>query len=608
MNWLHGGALALLLLIPLILIFYLMKLKRKELPVSCAFLWNKAMEEAKVDSFFQKLRSNLLLFLQLLFIILLAASLARPYIKSLRNLPPRMIFVLDCSASMEAREGRKTRFELAREQITHMVEGAQRGTFFVLITATSRTRLETGFTDDKQAFLTILRGIQPRDTGTVLEPALALATSLVKTHPDAQIFLFSDGGGDLPSLWSRYGGVLHYEPVGKSVRNLGITAFDMRKTRKGFQLFLTVKNFSPQPENTLISLMAGTSVREAREVALAPGEQKSYIFDITGDQSGSLEAVLDMDDDLPVDNRVFAVIPAVKPTQVLLVTGGNPFLEKLLQLMSGCEVRKTPSPSGKDLAKADLVIWDSTEVKKLPEGRAHLFLHCRFPEKLITTKGPVKLPGGLSWDKSHPVNRFLDYSTLTVAEADQITLPPWGKALVSSDRTPLIMLLEKGSHRSIATGFDAYRSDLFLSPLFPMLMENIFDCLLDGRSSTSPHLLRSEESVSLEREREGDRLKVVLPSGLQRTIIAGTAAPFFTDTAKVGIYTIKAKRERSFAVNLLDEGESKIAPFISPEGPQAAHAATASSSPMIIEFWKPLAFTGLLLLLLEWSCFHRRRQ
>ena len=85
-------------------------------------------------------------------------------------------------------------------------------------------------------------------------------------------------------------------------------------------------------------------------------------------------------------------------------------------------------------------------------------------------------------------------------------------------------------------------------------------------------------------------------------------APFFSDTERSGVYIFKTDREQSScAVNLLDENESQITVFSPPLSEKQADKA-GLSMPMITEYWKPLIFLALLLLLLEWSCFHRRRQ
>ncbi len=62
------------------------------------------------------------------------------------------------------------------------------------------------------------------------------------------------------------------------------------------------------------------------------------------------------------------------------------------------------------------------------------------------------------------------------------------------------------------------------------------------------------------------------------------------------------------AVNLTDENESAVAPKVFKSPIKPVDSKDPSVSPMITEFWRPVAFMAILLLLLEWSTFHRRRQ
>ncbi|MFO7323547.1 MAG: BatA domain-containing protein, partial [Chloroflexota bacterium] len=69
-----GGLLA----IP-ILLLYMLRLRRREIPVSSTYLWQQLLLDREANTPWQRLRRNLLLLLQLLILALLVLALARPY-------------------------------------------------------------------------------------------------------------------------------------------------------------------------------------------------------------------------------------------------------------------------------------------------------------------------------------------------------------------------------------------------------------------------------------------------------------------------------------------------------------------------------------------------
>src|SRR5438874_11627049 len=76
---LGGVAWAVLVGVPVAIIaLYFLKLRRRPVQVPSTLLWRRSMEDLHVNSLFQKLRRNLLLFLQLLFVAALLIALAGP--------------------------------------------------------------------------------------------------------------------------------------------------------------------------------------------------------------------------------------------------------------------------------------------------------------------------------------------------------------------------------------------------------------------------------------------------------------------------------------------------------------------------------------------------
>src|SRR5215469_13122290 len=95
-----SAAIAASIAIPSLLVLYFLKLRRREMPVSSTFLWKKAVQDLQVNAPFQRLRRNLLLFLQMALLLLLVLALSRPVANFTPGAGKLSVVLIDRSASM----------------------------------------------------------------------------------------------------------------------------------------------------------------------------------------------------------------------------------------------------------------------------------------------------------------------------------------------------------------------------------------------------------------------------------------------------------------------------------------------------------------------------
>src|SRR5690606_30850753 len=102
--------------VPALLVLYFLKLRRRPLRVSSTLLWEEAVRDLQVNVPLRMLRFSWLLVLQLLILTLFLLALARPALRVQGETPPRVVLLIDRSASMSARDGTdgRTRLEDAR--------------------------------------------------------------------------------------------------------------------------------------------------------------------------------------------------------------------------------------------------------------------------------------------------------------------------------------------------------------------------------------------------------------------------------------------------------------------------------------------------------------
>src|SRR3982750_1801235 len=133
LTWWQWGLLA--LIPPAIVALYFLKLRRQPLEVPSTYLWKKTIEDLHVNSLWQRLRQNLLLFLQLLLVALAMLALLRPGWQGAKLDGGGFIFLVDNSASMSATDvdGAKSRLDEAKKLVGGLIDEMDSGMTAMLV-------------------------------------------------------------------------------------------------------------------------------------------------------------------------------------------------------------------------------------------------------------------------------------------------------------------------------------------------------------------------------------------------------------------------------------------------------------------------------------------
>src|SRR5215813_538926 len=99
-----------------IIALYFLKLRRRPVRVPSTLLWRRSLEDLHVNSLFQRLRRNLLLFLQLLVVFLAMLALLAPRVRGLSGAGQRYVLTIDNSASMGSTDVSPTRLDRAKAE------------------------------------------------------------------------------------------------------------------------------------------------------------------------------------------------------------------------------------------------------------------------------------------------------------------------------------------------------------------------------------------------------------------------------------------------------------------------------------------------------------
>lgn len=626
-NFLFAG------LLGVVLLLYVLRLKRKERVMPSTMLWQTALRDLQANAPWQKLRSSLLMWLQLLFLSLAILALVRPAIKVLSSGGQTVAIVLDASASMAASDVSPSRFERARGEANRLVNSLSSGDGATIIAAGAQTKVLSPLTADKNLLKRALSNARTQDTGANLREAIVLAASLLRGKKNSLIYVVSDGAV-APVADLSLGNVgVEFVRVGTRNDNVAITAMDVRRGYGGGanpQIFVTLANFSNQPKTVDLELSHNGELAVVRPVTIpkaqgqTPGQQSQLFDDLDWDQ-GLFGVRFDEKDDLASDNFAYAQLAPPQRLKVLLISNGNLFLEKALNIDPNLQLERS-SPGDFQTAKAsgtyDVIVCDGVAPANLPASNLLMF-NAVGNSAPVVKNGVAVRPSVADWDRKHPVTRFAPWNDLRFAQSLSVSLKPWAQSIVEAERTPLVVAGERklasgGAQRVVWCGFDLRDTDLPWRVAFPIFITSSLRWLGQsggqsggGRAAVNENnARRAGESVPLSPPPTLAQIAVSTPDKSTLNVAVQNGQAVFDGADRAGLYTASGQSGQTqwkqlFGVSLLNKGESDLRPRDAIQVGAGKPIAGATRARTNRELWGYLALAALLLLGLEWWVYHR---
>src|SRR5713226_4724330 len=275
-------ALALGITLPIVVVFYLLKVRRHDEEVSSTFLWNDLIRDLAAHEPLQRLKWNLLLLLQLLALALITFAVARPFSEQIGQKPVQAVLLLDGSASMQAMDVQPSRFAKAVEAARSTLGGLPENSLATAILVAAHPQVLVSATADRQQVDRALADAQPSGAAADMREALLLARSLGGDPNARRIYLFTDGAFTLPPDLPDDLGSVQVVPVGQpTTGNVAVTTIATRpdpQDNRRQQLFTRVQNFSDQPAHAIVTLSVDGQAVEDRSVDLGPNSQTDQVF------------------------------------------------------------------------------------------------------------------------------------------------------------------------------------------------------------------------------------------------------------------------------------------------------------------------------------------
>jgi len=601
--------------IPIILL-YMLKLRRKQTQVSSTMLWEKLLREKQANAPWQKLKRNLLLFLQLLILAALIFALARPALETKVIATGSVIVMLDASASMNAVDVPPSRFEEARKSALTLINRLSSDSSMTLILVAKTPQTLIASETDKSLLKAALSKAKVSQASADWSAAFALAAGATRNTASSTVVIISDGGlpeNGLPSL----PGDVRYIPIGQADDNLAISALALRASKGTPQLFAEVTNYSDEDRKVLLSLYLGNDLFDARQLDIPANSQKSVSLENLPVTTAIYKAHISDPtesnkplDSLSLDDTAFAIYQSSASRRALLVSKGNLFLEQLLASLPNIQpFRALPAADGTlqiPNEPFDLYIFDGYIPEKLPNSNL-LFINPT-TNPFFTVGETIKEIKDIQVNEN-TLTRYVDWKTVHVLQARKVTAPGWMNVLIESDSNPLVLAGETNGQRIAALTFDLRESDLPLQIAYPILFSNLINYLAPPGAFDSSKSLQAGESLTIVPPIDAEQIVIASPSNVIYTL--GTGQTLFSETNELGYYAVNFVSKEStkaeyFAVNLFDKSESDLHPRETLQIGSTLVTPTVSQQIGLQELWKWLAGIALLILMIEWQVFHRK--
>ena len=582
--------------VPLIVAFYLLKLRRDEAPVPSTLLWQRLVADLEANAPWQRLRKSLLLLLQVLLAIALAILAARPFLERPAGLARDIVLVLDTSASMAATDVTPSRLDAAKAAALEALRDLPSGGKVSVVAAGRSARVVANGTTDRGRVRQAIEGVTAETAPGDLGDALRLASALAARSSDAEVLVATDAAlAAIPD--SRVDAPVRVLQVGRSAKNQAIVALAVRTAPSGVtrSAFISVANFDVEAARRRIQLFGDGEALEARDIFLDPQARADVnIDDIPGDVEVvevRLVAATDAPastnpDDLSADDRAWAVVPPSEKRQVLLVSKGDPYLETALTYLPDTELYGWDPAEWDDLTgieEFELIIFEGFLPAELP-AKPILAIAPPRTSDLGVVSGTLRGPGIGTLSPDEPILRYVDLSTTHIAEATKLVLPDWARAVIPGPAgAPLLYTGERAGLPVAVLAFEPRRSDLPLQVAFPILLANLTGELVGGSEAPS-EAVAPGTPLTLPIPAGASGIRVTRPDGSTVDLVPGTpgaATVAFSQTELLGVYTVTATG--------LDP--SSPAPSTAPaSAPVASPSASSPATPRPVDPGRPIRF------------------
>ena len=530
-----------LLTIPLLIMMYILKQKFEEKEISSLYLWQQVIVDMEASTPWQRLRKNLLFFIQLLILLLLIFSLTNPFVYFKGAQFENVILVLDNSGSMSAVYENSNRLQEAKNRVEKLVASMSPKSKITLISSNKNSKVEVSGSSDKQEIIKKVKEINATNSSGDINNSYSLVKAISRQYDSYKVIYFTDSAVDLKDLNGEV------NSVSSKRDNFSLDYISHSLTSEGLKVMIRVTNRSENKGNTEIGLYGDGKLLDIKTIELGQGETKTIYFNNIVPKYQYIHGEITEKDGLNEDNIIYSVVKQNSTQRIMLVTEKNVFLEKALATLKNVELFKA-NEKDNIVGEYDLYIFDGVTPENIPKKGNILYINPKGNTGLFNLGDEVQ--GGSVEVQLNAVTKYMSNTDFVVSKFHPIQMPYWGSALLKINGETTSFLGETKGRRVAAISFDFHNTDFPLTPEFPIFINNIIGYLANGNFLSKTQYFCGD-IIDILPMADTESLLVKNPKGETSGIDIKSTTRVYDNTYTPGIYEILEKNSEGEISNIL---------------------------------------------------------
>ncbi|MCR4642665.1 MAG: VWA domain-containing protein [Lachnospiraceae bacterium] len=472
--------------IPVIILLYILKPRGKDMEISSNLLWEKLFKHRQSRTFFEKFRSEILMALQILTVLLLTLALMAPFVMMRSSQGGSTTIILDASLSMQhVNASGDSRLDLAKEEALDYIASASGE--ISLIAVSDEANILLANSTDRNRLKEAVEAVKAADREGNMQDAFRLAATLESDN----LLILTDGDGAASA--GELSESLHADmiDVGEEASNVSLDYVSLSEDGKEAALRFT--NYSGSRANFDVTLYdAQGGILGMQQASTEAGKSSSILFSGLAVEDAYVRAELTairfedsgLNDSLNVDNRAYTLGRRAGTTHGILIGEGNTFVERAYTAICGEALTRTVTDSAISAGSYNVAIYDAGFI---PQGaKSGRNTEGRSEDGVTINMLRFENSGGSS-SADHvvvnvsesPVTEGLKAFSIGSNVVQFYDLPEWAESFMEVDGKCVGYYGVNENHKEVVVGFDIRETDFPVQAEFPVFMAGALSYLSD---------------------------------------------------------------------------------------------------------------------------------